>query len=47
MISVIIVPTHVPINVVKLLFTSRYFEVEYNVETMSLNSILHCMIGLI
>ena len=47
MISAIIVPTHVPINVVQVIV---YFKIlsklEYNVKTRTLNSILHCMIEL-
>ena len=48
MISVITVPTHVPINVVQVIV---YFKIssefEHNVETRTPNTILHCMIGLV
>ena len=49
MISVIIVPTYVPINVVQVIVYFKISsELEYNVETRTSNSILHCMmIGLV
>ena len=48
MISVIIVPTHVPVNVVQVIVYFKILrELEYNVVTRTTNSIVHCMIGLI
>ena len=47
-ISVIIVLTHVPINVVQVIVYIKIpSELEYNVDTRTSNSVLHCMIELI
>ena len=46
MISVIILPTHVPINVFHVIVKFTGIE-EYSVETRTSNSILHYMVGLV